>query len=277
MDAIGLAGLIVGVVALGVPFAIETLKRPRIEIVPSEWRNQAFVQWTFATVRVRNKPLKAPFKWLLERQTAHGCRAEIEFYKWDSTAPFIRMHGRWSSSPEPLSLVPSSLTKSPPAPTAGSFLLSGPPVTGAPFTPVHPPVTGGTAPTFVTGQGTPALPAPLSSSASGNAARGDEEFKVVYDPSRDPGHCDVTPEGDGEEIAVAILHGEQMFAFCAESYNYPNWGNPAWQLEPGGTYKIVVRIHGPGVRKKRQFKLGYLTGNPSEFRPQILKKGDWND
>jgi hypothetical protein len=53
---------IVGIIlAIIVPVAVvlwvEALKRAHLEIVRSDWRPPNFVTWTFATVRVRNKPL----------------------------------------------------------------------------------------------------------------------------------------------------------------------------------------------------------------------------
>src|SRR6266536_5696105 len=105
MDIIGIIGLAVAVVALGVPFAVEALKRPRLSITPSEWRPPEFVRWTFATVRVHNKPTAVSrTQRILIGQSAQGCAIEIEYYQWDSTAPFLRLPGRWSSVPEPLRL-----------------------------------------------------------------------------------------------------------------------------------------------------------------------------
>src|SRR5690348_3824847 len=102
MDIIGIAALAVAIAGIGACIAIEAVKRPRLRIERSEWRNPAFVTWTFATVRVYDNPVAAPLRKLLARHSAHACKAEIEYYEWDSTAPFLRLPGRWSSVPEPL-------------------------------------------------------------------------------------------------------------------------------------------------------------------------------
>jgi hypothetical protein len=155
------------VVALGV----EALKRARLEIVPSEWRPPNFATWTFATARVRNKPLPSRLSRFLSREEAQGCVVEIDYYHLDSRARlFPTIRGRWSSVPEPLRRVPSSLVAElPPGPSRssshGAAILPGTYPTGAaglgvtggtastfpgPDTAgvVGPPVTGGTASTF---------------------------------------------------------------------------------------------------------------------------------
>jgi hypothetical protein len=285
MDVIGIIGLAVAVVALGVPFTIEAVKAPRLRITPSEWRNPAFVPWTFATVRVRNEPVITPLvRSVLMRQSAQGCKAEIEYCLWDSGAPFLRLPGRWSSVPEPLRFIPLSATE-PPQMTGGTMYVGvvGPSVSGgagstaAPVGPegvVGPPVSGGTAPT--------ASPVGLEGDAdspnifpfppvSGGTAGEQSGYRVVYDPSRDPGQRDIAVSEEGEQIAVAILRGNKAFAFTSESYRYPGWENPAWRLERGKTYRIVVRVRGSDIQQEQAFKLEYLTNNPSEFRLQEIE------
>jgi hypothetical protein len=268
MDIIGIAALVVGAVALGVPFTIEAVKRPRLRITPSEWRNPAFVPWTFATVRVRNEPVTMPLiRSVLPRESAQGCKAEIDYFLWDSTAPFLRLPGRWSSVPEPLSRVPSPLATAPAQPGGETVGIIGLPASG-----VGPPVSGGTAPTSL-----PFDPAPGGAAAlpliprSSGTTRARSEYTVVYDPARDPGSRDVAVSSEGEEIAVAIFRDNEAFAFSTESYRHPSWGNPAWRLNLGSTYRIVVRVRGSGVQQERAFKLAYLTNNPSEFRLQEIK------
>lgn len=276
------------VVALGV----EALKRARLEIAPSVWRPPNFVTWTFATVRVHNKPLPPRLSRFLPREEAHGCVVEIDYYRWDSSARlFPTIRGRWSSVPEPLSRVPSSLVAElPPGPRnpglgaveaigTGST-MPGPGATGV----VGPPVTGGTAPTFpgpdaagvvgppVTGgtASTPAVPpvsAGVASIRAGSSAQ--PEYSIVYNPERDPGQLDVAVSPDGEEVAVAILRDGEAFAFSTESYNYPSWGNPGWRLEHG-TYRIVVRVRGSGIEVERPFKLEYLSNDVSKFQLEAI-------
>jgi len=274
MDVIGLIGLIVaiaalivGIIAAGVPFIVEKLKKPSIEIVPSQWQNPAFLPWTFAVVRVRNKPHGRLFGIFLERQTAHACKADIKYYRENSTSPFIEIRGRWSNSTEPLSFVPSSLTTIPSSPIPSGTPFSGIPVTGAPYIPVDAPVSGGTAPSILASSITPAVPKAFLPRVF--SARNKPEFKQVYDPNRDPKSHDVATDGDGEEVAVAILRNQEIFAFSTESYNHSAWGKPDWQLDLRQTYRIVVRVHGPSVDLTREFKLECLTTNPSTFRIQV--------
>ena len=112
MDAglvIGVAALVVGIAALAVPFRIEWLKKPRLEIVPSTWLPTGPVGWTFATVRVRNKPLTGTSSRLLTRQAAQGCTVDIDFFDWRDPDVRIRttMPGRWSSHQQPIRSVPN--------------------------------------------------------------------------------------------------------------------------------------------------------------------------
>ena len=277
MDVIGIAALAVAVVGIAASIAMEAVRRPRLRIEPSEWRNPAFVTWTFATVRVYDNPVAAPLRKLLARRSAEACKAEIEYYEVDSTAPFLRLPGRWSSVPEPLSLVPASLVTAPPA--AGGLFE---------YTPVTAPVTGGTAPTTslgtsggaarlpvtggVTGLPVTGAPAglPVNPRSGSRTRRVRPEYTVVYDPARDPGQRDVAVSNEGEEIAVAIFRDDKAFAFSTESYRHPRWGNPDWRLERGKTYRIVVRVQGSSVQQERAFRLAYLTNNPSDFRLQAI-------
>lgn len=107
--------------------------------------------------------------------------------------------------------------------------------------------------------------------SSSGTASGQSEYRVVYDPSRDPGQCDIRVSDEGEQIAVAILRDGKAFVFSTESYKYPGWENSAWLLERGETYRIVVRVRGSGIQQEQAFKLEYLTNNPSEFRLQEIE------
>lgn len=296
MDLATILAIIGIVLAIIVPVVValrvEALKRAHLDITSSEWRPISFVTWTFATVRVRNKPLPPRLGRFLPRESAHGCVVEIDYYRWDSGARlFPTIRGRWSSSPQPLRQVPSSLVAElPPDPRnpgggsvgeiGGAGTFPGPGTTGV----VGPPVTGGTAPTFV-GPGaagvaglpvsggiasTPALPPVSASTASSRGESSTQpEYSTVYDPERAPEQLDVAVSPDGEEVAVAILRDDEAFAFSTESYKYPSWGNPAWRLEHG-TYRIVVRVRGSGILEERPFKLEYLDNDVSKFRLEAV-------
>jgi hypothetical protein len=105
-------GLILGIAALVaaflVPGGIEALKRPRLEITPSPWSPVGPVAWTFAAVRVCNKPLPSPFTRILVRQAAQGCVVEIDYFKWGTDERvFSTVSGRWSSHQQPIRSIPS--------------------------------------------------------------------------------------------------------------------------------------------------------------------------
>lgn len=269
------------VVALGV----EKLKQASLEITSSVWQPPNFVTWTFATVRVRNRPLPPQLGRFLPREGAQGCVVEIDYYRWDSSARlFPTIRGRWSSVPEPLSRVPTSLVAElPHGPSRSSSQgggalpgtqptgVTGLPVAGgtASTTPssgalgvVGPPVTGGTASTLPV-PAVPPVSAGVPSARAGSSTQ--PEYSIVYDPERDPGQLDIAVSADGEEVAVAILRDGEAFAFSTESYNYPSWGNPGWLLSHG-TYRIVVRVRGSGIQVEGQFKLEYLSNDVSKFR-----------
>jgi len=91
-------------------------------------------------------------------------------------------------------------------------------------------------------------------------------FSAVYDRTLDPPQHDVPVSQDGEEVAVAILRAGEAFAFSTESYDHNAWGNPAWRLQRGSTYCIVVGVRGSNVEHKEAFRLEYLTDDFSKFR-----------
>lgn len=95
--------------AFFVPGTIEWLKRPRLEVVLSPWTPAGPVAWTFAAVRIRNRPVVRPFRWLLTREPAAGCTVFIDFFKWGTSERALppAIPGRWSSHPEPLRAVPN--------------------------------------------------------------------------------------------------------------------------------------------------------------------------
>src|SRR6266568_3898941 len=305
---IGTILAIIGIVlAIVVPVVValwvEARKRAHLEIAPSAWQAPNFVMWTFATVRVRNKPLPPRLSRFLSREEAHGCVVEIDYYNWDSGSRlFPTIRGRWSSAPEPLGRVPSSLiAELPPGssssqgpairpgiyptgvvgspvtggtastfPSFGSAGVIGPPVTGGPASTlpvsgagvVGPPVTAGAADASV-------VPPGSDSTASTRPGSTQNAYSIIYDPEKDPGQIDVAVSPDGEEVAVAILRDGEAFAFSTESYAYPSWGNPSWRLEHG-TYRIVVRVRGSAIQEERYFKLEYLSNDVSKFRLEAI-------
>jgi allophanate hydrolase subunit 2 len=89
----------------------------------------------------------------------------------------------------------------------------------------------------------------------------------VYDPTFDPRQQDVAVswDGNGEEVAVAILTQSGAFAFSTASYEHFRFSNSDWQLKQG-TYRISVRVRGSNVDLKQDFKLEYLDNVFSNFQ-----------
>jgi len=105
---IGLALAVVALVAaFVVPFTVEALERPRLEIITSSWQSAGPIPWTFATVQVRNRPLAAPLAKLLTRQAAQGCVILIDYFHWGSGERVIpTVQGRWTSHQELTEAIP---------------------------------------------------------------------------------------------------------------------------------------------------------------------------
>lgn len=93
---------VMGALALVLMPVIEWLKRPRLEITPNAWGGSR-PEWTFAVVRVRNKPLPGWLLPIIGRESAAGCEVSAEFYLQGQKLPFPRaIDARWSANPEPL-------------------------------------------------------------------------------------------------------------------------------------------------------------------------------
>ena len=88
---LGLVGI---VLAVAVPLSLSWLEKPRIEIVPASWQPQGVVLWSFAVLRVRNKPLPASLRAVLRRDIAARCSVTAEFVG----APFPPIDLRWSAA-----------------------------------------------------------------------------------------------------------------------------------------------------------------------------------
>ena len=82
-------GVILGAVAIVVTVGIEWAKRPRLSIEAAEWKPDRPVVWTFAAVRVHNKPMSTILRWFLAREAAQACRATPDFYAWGADARLI--------------------------------------------------------------------------------------------------------------------------------------------------------------------------------------------
>lgn len=100
-------GLVVAIIALAIPFIIETLKRPRLEVVSVTWMPHRTFPFTFASAGVRNKALPKPLGWLLSRDAAQACEVFIDYYKWEhpEVRLFDSVQGRWDSHPQPIRII----------------------------------------------------------------------------------------------------------------------------------------------------------------------------
>jgi hypothetical protein len=226
MDAAIWLGASAIALAIIVPLAIEWLKHPRLEIRRMAWRASAPVDWTFAAVRVYNRPLGRPWRWFLVRQSAEGCEVTLEFRRLGEKSLAIPAVGaRWSSRPEPLRSQPISRSVS----------VRGAGSTGSSVARLQ----GPTLVTFV------------------------PQFDLALVP--DTRRMDVAPNEHGEEIAVAILRDDgKAYAWGAESYAYPGWENPEWSL-PRGEYEVLVRVEAAGIGVTQRFKLDNTTSDFARF------------
>jgi hypothetical protein len=65
--------------------------------------------------------------------------------------------------------------------------------------------------------------------------------------------------GEEHELNIAIKHPAQAFfyAFNNQTYDHPNWENPAYRLD-GDAYEVVVRLFGRNVDEGYRFVLRNL-------------------
>jgi hypothetical protein len=93
-----------------------------------------------------------------------------------------------------------------------------------------------------------------------------------FDPAAVPNTLTYdVPAGDRwEEIAIAILHQEgDAYGFGANSYQYPQWRNPLWQLDRR-VYTVTVKLDASSVSKTQRFKLDYLKPDFARFKTSDL-------
>jgi hypothetical protein len=101
-----IAALGLSVLAIVLFVAVEWIKRPKLTVAQSPFSPSGPTDWTFASVQIRNKPLRRPWRWFLSRESAQGCKVSIDFLRWaDETRVMQTVPGRWSSHPEPFRTV----------------------------------------------------------------------------------------------------------------------------------------------------------------------------
>lgn len=97
MDAGIILAAISIVIAVGLPLFLSWITAPRLDIEPAQWAPAGPVFWTFATVRVKNKPLATWMRSVLRRDIAPRCTVTASF----QDAPFQPIEARWSTRPQP--------------------------------------------------------------------------------------------------------------------------------------------------------------------------------
>jgi hypothetical protein len=69
---------------------------------------------------------------------------------------------------------------------------------------------------------------------------------------------DLPVSAHGEEVAIAVQRADgSASAFGAESYAFPGWQNPAWELKRQ-VYEITVRVRASGLETSCRFRLDNL-------------------
>lgn len=124
MDIAIILSVIAVVVAVVVPFTVEALKRPQLEIKALQWSSSGPTRWTFAAVVIRNKPLWPPLSRLLARHSAEGCVVDIDYFRCGTGERVLdTVPGRWASHQEPIRSFPYAGKA--PGPPAGGARDSG--------------------------------------------------------------------------------------------------------------------------------------------------------
>jgi hypothetical protein len=259
VDALGVAGLVVGSMALlEAPYMVR-LQRPKLEIEPVTWQPTGpLPSMTFASAQVFNKPLPGPLGFL-NRDAAEACEIAIDFFTWGDVASrkrvFDTIKGRWDSHREPLKIsrvvssssLPGSVVTSPPTGYAGA---------------ADPANYGG---------GTMSASYPGTVPVSGGYSSNTAAWYVEYDPSLDSPQQDISVGSDRGQVSVAILKDGNAFAFANESYNTPlsnHLRKPEWKLTLGETYRIEIHVKGSNADHKQAFKLEYLSNDFTAFKLQ---------
>ena len=108
------------------------------------------------------------------------------------------------------------------------------------------------------------MPAPVSPGGSGQSR---VIMVAQYDPTMLPQtlRFDVPSTQDGQEIAIAVLRDDgTAHAWGAESYAFPGWKNPVWELDRQ-VYEVTVRAQASGISKSRRFRLDNLAPDFARF------------
>jgi len=259
-DVVGFAGLVVGLAALILPFCIERLKRPRLEIELVPWQPSGPVyQMTFASAQVHNRSIRGPLARFLDRNAAEACEVTIDFFTWTDEPSrkrvFSPIKGRWDSHRQPIEMTPVASSRGVSAGWADANLPASFRATSYPGT--QPTSLPGTVPVSEWG----GLGAGYSSNTTASVM-----WHVEYVPSLDTTQQDISVGSDRGQISVAILRDGRAFAFANESYETPNLCKPEWELAMGETYRIEISVKGSNVDHKQVFKLEYVTNKFDLFK-----------
>ncbi len=251
---LGAAGLLA---AMMMPFGVEGLKKPRLEIKPIPWQPKGPIYpMTFASAQVYNRPIRGPLGKPLDRAAAEACEISIDFFTWGDRVStqrvFDTIPGRWDSHPQPLELREVERHDDRPS--------GRPPVQSR----------GTVSPGVSTMPAGEVLGAEYNVHAGWFDLPATTGWRLEYNPSAVRKQEDLPVGSDRGGISVAILRDEQAFAFTDESYRYGDLCNPNWQLTMNTTYRVEVRVQGSNADHKQAFKLEFYGTDFGKFRLQTV-------
>ncbi len=111
------------------------------------------------------------------------------------------------------------------------------------------------------------VPVVTSGSAAPTGAQVGVTYVTQYDPTLVPQtlRYDVPAAETGQEVAIAVLRSDgTAHAWGAESYGFPDWKNPQWQLNQQ-VYEVTVRAQASGLSTSRRFRLDNLAPDFARF------------
>lgn len=92
----------IALVALITPYLLGWVRHPKLDIGIGDITGEG-KSWRFLHLRVYNKPLGPPWRWVERREPATSCHVELSFFRLSNKEPvFGPLLARWSATPEPL-------------------------------------------------------------------------------------------------------------------------------------------------------------------------------
>jgi len=92
----------IAIVALVTPYILGWVRRPNLDIDVGDTTGEGR-PWRFLHLRISNKPLGRPWRWVERREPATGCHVSLSIFGLpNSDLLFGPLPARWSATPEPL-------------------------------------------------------------------------------------------------------------------------------------------------------------------------------